>query len=118
MNYIVFIAMALLSYSATEVIKAVVNVYFPNLKIGMILALVFGILFSFGYGIGLVSAVSKVEYSTVLIPYLFMVVDLIGTGAILSLGSKGINSFLEHFGIDISGGIKNEVEKYLATKEN
>lgn len=116
MDFKVYLGMAVLAFSATEVFKAVANVYKPELKIGLVLALFLGLSYSIGYGTGLVSAISGVEYNTVLFPMLFMTTDLVCTGAVLSLGSKGINMVLEYFNIDVSGGIKNEIEKYLADK--
>ena len=89
MDIKVFLYIAVLSYSATEVIKGILNVYIPKLKVGLLLAFILSTSFIAGLGIGLVSFLSGVQYDSVMIPYLFQGVDLLTTGAILSLGSKG-----------------------------
>lgn len=117
MDFKVFLAMAVLAYSATEVIKGVINVYAPQLKIGLALALVLGLLFDLGYGIGLVSAISGIQYVDVFIPQLFMGIDIFTTGCVLSLGSKGLNAILEHFGVDIAGSLQVAIDKYMKEQE-
>ena len=106
----VFLYMAVLVFTATEVIKGVVNVYIPKVKIGLLLALVLGILFDLGLGIGLVSFLGEIEYNSTMIPVLFQGVDILTTGAILSMGSKGLNVVLEKMGIDIAGSISSKIK--------
>jgi len=112
----IFLYMAVMAYGATEVIKGIINVYKPDLKVGLVMAFILGLAFDLGLGTGLVSFLSGVEYSAVLIPYLFQFTDILTTGAILSLGSKGLNSVLEKNGIDIAGSINNSLNKVIDKK--
>lgn len=116
MDLKVFIIMATLTYGATEVIKGVINVYAPKIKIGLLMALIFGIAFDLGYGIGITSAITGIKYSETFIPELFMGMDILTTGALLSLGSKGLNAFLESKGVDVSNGIATALKLATETK--
>jgi len=110
-----FLFMAVAVYMGTEMIKGVVNVYAPDLKIGLLLAMILGVLFTLGLGSGLVAVLAKLEYNKVMIPVLFRIVDILTTGAILSGGSKGLNTFFEKIGVDMAGsiatGLKNLKDK-------
>jgi len=106
----VFMIMAILVFTSTEVIKGVFNVYKPEWKFALALALVFGIIFDLGYGVGLASTIASVKYADTYIPNVFMFMDILTTGAIISLGSKGMNAFLEVLGINIGGSISKTIE--------
>jgi hypothetical protein len=112
----VFIYMSVLAYGATEVIKAIINVYKPELKIGLVIAFILGLSFDLGLGVGLVSFLSGIQYEMVYIPILFKITDIFTTGAILSLGSKGLNAILEKNGVDVAGSINNGMNKIIAKK--
>ena len=90
---IVFFAIYVLSSS--NVLKMATKVYFPNIKIGAILAIVFGLLLSISYGSGLANMLFDVNYSETLFPKVFQVVDLILSGLLYTLGSKIATDFLE-----------------------
>lgn len=109
-NLSVFLLMAVLVFMSVEVIKGVFNVYKPEWKFALALAFVFGVLFDLGYGLGLTSAVTGIKYDNTFIPILFMSMDILTTGAILSMGSKGLNAFLEKIGLDIGGSIARAIE--------
>lgn len=109
-EFAVFVMMASLTFGSVEVIKGVFNVYKPEWKFALALAFVFGVLFTLSYGTGLASAITKIEYADTYIPALFMGMDILTTGSILSLGSKGLNAFLELIGINIGGSITKVIE--------
>lgn len=109
-TWTILLAMAVMVYTSTEVIKGVINVYFPQVKIGLLMALILGILFDLGLGIGVIGGIFKVEYTKTFIPYLTMGVDILTTGAILSMGSKGINMIMEKMGLDLAGSIEAKLK--------
>jgi len=108
--------MAALSFGATEVIKTIINIFKPDLKIGAVISALFALAFTTGLGIGFVGWLSEIPYELTMIPVLFQIADIVTTAFILSMGSKGLNNFLEGLGIDISGGLKNKYDEYLTER--
>lgn len=114
-TWLTFILIAALSFGATEVLKAIVNLFKPEWKLGLIFSVVFSLMFTVGLGVGFVGWLAGVDYSKAMVPTVLQVADILTTAFILSMGSKGLNSFVENnLGIDISGGLKNAVDKFLS----
>jgi len=107
-NLLVFTLISALSFSATEVVKSIINIYKPEWKFGMMISVFFSFAFVLGLGYGILSWLGSVDYSTTMIPALTRSTDIVTSSLVLSLGSKGLNAFLETLGINLSGGLKKK----------
>jgi hypothetical protein len=97
-----FLVIAVLSFGATEIVKSVINLFLPELKIGIIISAVFSFAFVVGWGTGIAHWFVPVDYLGADIPLLFKYADIVTTAFILSMGSKGLNTLLEQLGVNIS----------------
>ncbi len=108
-NYLTLILFyAIYVVASSNVVKASVKVYFPNLKVGALLAMVFGILLSVSFGKGMANMLFDIDYKTVLMPMTFQVTDMVMSGLLYTLGSKIITDF---FGV-LAEGIKQLMSMY------
>ena len=90
-----FLAFSALVTMSSEALKALVKIYFPDLKCGMIIAFIFGISLSFTYGTGLLAGLFGVAYESAWAPLGYRIVDLAMSGTFYMLGSKSIIDLLE-----------------------
>ena len=107
----VFFVMSMMVFSGSEITKAWINAngFKPIIKVGLTMAILGGVLFTLGLGHGFAQSLTGIKYSDVLIPELFMGFDILFTGMLLSLGSKGLSKKFEDSGIDISGSIEKKL---------
>ena len=94
-NITMFLAFSALVTMSSEAFKALVKLYFPNLKCGMLIALVFGLVLSISYGTGLLAGLFGVNYDTAWYPFIYRLCDLVMSGIVYMLGSKSIVDLID-----------------------
>lgn len=116
----IFFVMSFAVFGASEIFKAWVNAhdFKPRFKVGITMAILMGILFTLGLGRGIVQGITGIEYTSVLIPYLFMGIDILCTGTLISIGSKALSMKFEKNGIDISGSLEKKFRDGLGYKSD
>jgi len=92
---LMFLAFSATVTMSSEVLKNLIKIYFPNVKVGLILAVGFGLATSLTYGTGLLGGMFGIEYTTAWYEFGFRLVDLIMSGLIYSLSSKAIVTLWE-----------------------
>lgn len=105
------VLMMFMAFSATvtmgsEVLKTLIKLYFPNLKIGLLIAVSFGLALSLTYGTGLVGGLFGIDYGTAWNETGFRIVDLVLSGFIYGLSSKAIVTLWER-----ANGKDEEIDK-------
>ena len=80
---------------SSTVLKELIKIYFPKVKIGLILAVVFGISVSYTYGTGLLGGMFGIDYGTAWYELGFKICDLVMSGLIYSLSSSAIVTLWE-----------------------
>jgi len=111
MDLKLFLVVAVLSLSATEVLKGIIPAFFPKLKLGLVLSAILSLSFMIGWGSGIAQWFAAVDYASADFPMLFKYADVIATSFVLTTGSKGLNSILELLGVDLSGAVKIKAAK-------
>jgi hypothetical protein len=115
LNFMLFLMVAALSFGATEVIKGIINIFKPDWHLGLVISVGFSALFMIGIGQGLLAWIAELDYATTMIPLLVQIADIATTAFILSMGSKGLNTFLENvLGVDLADSFKVRAEKFLS----
>lgn len=84
----VLFGFAVIVVSVSNVLKSLVKIKFPEAKVGLIFAIICGMLVSIPYGKGIFNIILGVEYAECLFPLVMQYVDLIFTGFLLTMGSK------------------------------
>ena len=85
-----FLACSGLVTLASQLLKAGVKTYFPDLKIGFVIALIFGLALSITWGTGLLAGLFGLAYASAWFPMAFRIVDLVLTGIVYTASSKAI----------------------------
>jgi hypothetical protein len=114
LNFMLFLMVAALSFGATEVIKGIINIFKPEWHLGLVISVVFSTIFMVGIGQGLLAWIAELDYGVTAIPVLVQAADIAATAFILSMGSKGLNAFLENvLGVDLADSFKARAEEYI-----
>lgn len=71
----------------------------PNIKFGMAIALIFGLVLSLSWGKGVVAYLGELSYTDALYPTLFMYVDLALTGILYAGSSKIFTDMFEELNL-------------------
>lgn len=91
-----FLACSALVTLASQVLKAGIKTYFPNVKVGFIIALVAGLSVSLFWGTGLLAGLFGLTYATAWFPLAFKITDLVLTGIVYTASSKKIVDLWEN----------------------
>ncbi len=92
---IMFMAFSATVTMGSEVLKTLIKLYLPDVTIGLLLAVIFGLALSLSYGTGLISGMFGVDYGTAWNGIGFKLIDLVLSGLIYGSSSKAIVTLWE-----------------------
>lgn len=104
-QYLVFSAIVTMSSTA---LNKLIKTYYPEIKIGLLLATILGLLLSFSYGIGLLGGLFNIAYNESWYPMFYRVIDLFLSGVVYSLSSKYIIELIKKRNTKIEDNQKEE----------